>query len=94
MSSKDLPDPVLPLGYPKKEASGATGEWAVYQPEIDFHKCNNCGICIMVCPEAAITIDPEDEERTPKIDYRVCKGCFLCRHECARKALDGIYGEK
>ena len=85
---EELPNPVLPLGYPKKEASGSTGDWSTEQPAIDYHKCTNCGICIIVCPESAIVLDPADEERRPKIDYNVCKGCQLCRHECAPHAMD------
>ena len=84
----ELADPVLPIAFPKLHASGATGEWAVEQPEIDFHKCNSSGICVLVCQEGAITLDPEDENSLPTIDYTVCKGCYLCRHECSRHAMD------
>ncbi|MFW9927853.1 MAG: 4Fe-4S binding protein [Candidatus Thorarchaeota archaeon] len=84
----ELPDPILPLAYPKHRASGSTGEWAVKQPEIDYHKCNQCGVCYLVCPEGAITLDPEDINRRPIIDYTVCKGCYLCRHECGRHAME------
>lgn len=88
MMSEELPDPILPIAFPKREAIGPTGEWAVSQPKIDYHLCNSCGICILVCPEGAITLEEVDKERKPKIDYRVCKGCYLCRHECARHAME------
>ena len=51
-------------------------------------KCTKCNICVMVCPEGAITIDKEDEENFPVIDYNVCKGCNLCRHECGPTAME------
>ncbi|MHA1983500.1 MAG: 4Fe-4S binding protein [Candidatus Hodarchaeales archaeon] len=90
--SEKLPDPILPIAYPKRQASGTTGEWSVSQPEIDYHQCNGCGICVMVCPEGAITLDSEDSVRKPLIDFTVCKGCFLCRHECGRHAMDSDRG--
>lgn len=89
MSELDkLENPVLPLAFPKPQSVGATGEWAVNQPLIDYHKCTKCNICIMVCPEGAIKIDPDDEQQYPDIDYQVCKGCYVCRHECAPAAMD------
>ena len=88
MSELDkLENPVLPLAFPKPQSVGATGEWAVNQPLIDYHKCTKCNICIMVCPEGAIKIDPDDEQQYPVIDYQVCKGCYVCRHECAPAAM-------
>jgi Pyruvate/2-oxoacid:ferredoxin oxidoreductase delta subunit len=42
----------------------------------------------MVCPEGAITLDQEDEQRYPVIDYAVCKGCYVCRHECGPSAME------
>ena len=84
----ELEQPILPLAYPKRQSVGATGDWAVTQPLIDYHKCTKCNICVMVCPEGAITIDKEDEENFPVIDYNVCKGCNLCRHECGPTAME------
>ena len=86
--SDNLPNPILPIAYPKKSAMGGTGDWAVTQPEIDYHQCNGCGICVMICPEGAITLDTDDTLRKPIIDFTVCKGCYLCRHECGRNAMD------
>ena len=61
MSELDnLEIPVLPLEFPKPQSVGATGEWAVNQPLIDYHKCTKCNIWIMVCPEGAIKIVPDD----------------------------------
>lgn len=83
-----LANPVLPLAYPKAQSVGATGDWAVNQPVIDYHKCTKCNICVMVCPEGAITLDQEDEQHFPVIDYQVCKGCNVCRHECGPSAMN------
>jgi len=86
--SEKLEKPILPIAYPKKKSMGDTGDWAVKQPEIDYHKCTKCNICVLVCPEGAIKIDQDDEAQFPVIDYSVCKGCYLCRHECGPSAMN------
>jgi pyruvate ferredoxin oxidoreductase delta subunit len=68
------------MSRPKKGASGKTGSWRVFRPEVDREKCNACGLCAMFCPEAAIDEDLE-------IDLEFCKGCGICAHECPKKAI-------
>ncbi len=68
------------MSTPVEGASGKTGSWRTYRPELDRTKCNECGLCIMYCPEAAISEDRE-------VDLRYCKGCGICANECPRKAI-------
>jgi pyruvate ferredoxin oxidoreductase delta subunit len=68
------------MSRPKKGASGKTGSWRVFRPEIDKEKCNACGLCAMYCPDAAIDDKLE-------VDLEFCKGCGICAHECPKKAI-------
>jgi pyruvate ferredoxin oxidoreductase delta subunit len=68
------------MSRPKKGASGKTGSWRVFRPEVDKEKCNACGLCAMYCPDAAINEELE-------IDLEFCKGCGICAHECPKKAI-------
>jgi pyruvate ferredoxin oxidoreductase delta subunit len=70
----------LALSEPVEGASGKTGSWRTYRPEVDREKCNACGLCALYCPEAAI-----DEEQV--VDLRFCKGCGICANECPKKAI-------
>lgn len=68
------------MSRPKKGASGKTGTWRVFHPEVDREKCNACGLCASYCPDAAIGDDLE-------IDLDYCKGCGICARECPKKAI-------
>ena len=46
--SNEMKDPLLPIAFPKYKSVGETGDWAVDQPQIDYHKCTKCNICVMV----------------------------------------------
>jgi 2-oxoacid:acceptor oxidoreductase delta subunit (pyruvate/2-ketoisovalerate family) len=61
------------------------GNWRVNRPVISCDKCVACGLCMMFCPEAAITWG---EKGKPEIDYRFCKGCGICANECPQKAIE------
>jgi 2-oxoacid:acceptor oxidoreductase delta subunit (pyruvate/2-ketoisovalerate family) len=43
--------------------------------------CNGCEVCLVFCPDAAIT--RRDDGRFD-IAYEYCKGCGLCAAECPR----------
>ena len=47
-------------------------------------KCKRCFLCFLFCPEAAITLD---EQNDPNIDYEHCKGCMICYEECPPRAI-------
>jgi Pyruvate/2-oxoacid:ferredoxin oxidoreductase delta subunit len=44
-----------------------------------------CNICELICPELAITSDPETGRR--RIDPEYCKSCGLCVHYCPNQAM-------
>jgi heterodisulfide reductase subunit A len=42
--------------------------------------CSGCGICEVLCPYGAITVDRE--ERVAKVNEALCKGCGTCCAAC------------
>jgi pyruvate ferredoxin oxidoreductase gamma subunit len=61
-----------------------TGNWRQYRPVLHAELCTRCWVCFVRCPEAAISLAPDD---SPVVDYEQCKGCLLCVHECPTHAL-------
>ena len=52
--------------------------------------CVGCGICIDVCPHAAISMTVRDGRFIPFIDTDLCynnKGCHRCMDACPGKAV-------
>jgi 2-oxoacid:acceptor oxidoreductase delta subunit (pyruvate/2-ketoisovalerate family) len=45
--------------------------------------CNQCTICLMVCPDVAIF----RKDESFMIDYDYCKGCGICAVECPRSVI-------
>jgi pyruvate ferredoxin oxidoreductase gamma subunit len=73
-----------PAGVPAIFATGNsprrhTGSWRLFRPEIDRSACTRCLLCLIRCPDAAITLDARGY---PVIDYDNCKGCLICAEEC------------
>ncbi|OYT62505.1 MAG: ferredoxin [Thermofilum sp. ex4484_15] len=81
---------ITPIAKPKEGSAGLTGKWRIFKPVINYSKCNNCGLCWLYCPEAAITLDGKN---VPKIVYEYCKGCGICANECPVRAIDLIKEE-
>ena len=71
----------LAMSQPTEGAAGRTGSWRLFLPVIDAEKCNQCGLCQMYCPDAAIDQDL-------KVDLNFCKGCGICANECPKKAIE------
>ncbi len=53
--------------------------------------CIQCNVCLMVCPDVAISFVQDKNEYM--IDYDHCKGCGICAIECPRAAM-GLEEEK
>ena len=47
--------------------------------------CIRCNVCLMVCPDVAVSFKEEQGEY--RIDYDHCKGCGICAVECPRSAI-------
>jgi 2-oxoacid:acceptor oxidoreductase delta subunit (pyruvate/2-ketoisovalerate family) len=47
--------------------------------------CYTCEVCELICPDLAITRDPETHRIRIDLDY--CKGCALCAHYCPHGAI-------
>jgi len=63
-----------------------------FLPAVDDHQCTGCGHCVMVCPVAAMSLVPADDQRQPKRekakpDETTCLGCGLCVRACPSGAL-------
>ena len=87
-------DPAL-IGIALNDCSVKGGkyvaDWRVLRPVIDAEKCVSCGLCVMYCPEAAVSRRGDDK---PEIDYRFCKGCGICAYECPSKAVEMVKEER
>lgn len=58
-----------------------SGNYRILRPVIDLDHCTACGICWILCPDAAISIPgPHGEKIWINNDY--CKGCGICWREC------------
>ena len=55
---------------------------------LSLNECHGCEVCMLVCPDQAITKDPATDK--PVIDLQYCKGCGLCAHLCPRGAISMV----
>ncbi len=84
---KDIPDAVAQA---KAAASGAAslmapGVYVVepYYAMVDDSICGGCGICVLLCPYRAISI----EDKRARINEALCKGCGACASACPAGAI-------
>jgi pyruvate ferredoxin oxidoreductase delta subunit len=61
-----------------------TGSWRTSTPIWDASNCNNCLLCWIYCPEAAILVK---EAKLKGIDYFYCKGCGICAKVCPKNTI-------
>lgn len=58
--------------------------------EIDLEKCNNCGICGVVCPRYVLATEEIDGQKATRVVEErlpVCMGCGQCVAVCPREAV-------
>jgi MinD superfamily P-loop ATPase len=53
------------------------------RPEIDYNKCNGCGLCAKNCRFSAIKMI----KGKPKVNPFLCEGCGACEVVCPKKAI-------
>jgi len=53
------------------------------KPEIDYKKCNGCGVCVEKCRFGALKM----EKGKPKLNPFLCEGCGACEVICPQKAI-------
>jgi len=63
--------------------------WRIFKPVVEADKCRRCWLCVMYCPEGAVT----EGEQSAIIDLRFCKGCSICANECPAKAIEMVKEE-
>ncbi len=54
---------------------------------LSTHACQGCELCVLLCPDLAISKDPAGR---PVIDLDYCKGCGLCAAICPKGALSMV----
>ncbi len=47
--------------------------------------CIQCNVCLMVCPDVAISFKEKENQYVIDLDH--CKGCGICSVECPRSAM-------
>lgn len=89
--------PVLPLKTRQKSFAEVYKGISEEQARKEAARCFSCGnciqcnVCLMVCPDVAISFVQDKNEYL--IDYDHCKGCGICAIECPRGAM-GLEEEK
>jgi len=81
---RDIPD----LGIMGLKIIPDIGE----RKEMAFEGCIGCKKCIEECPEGALSLDEQGEERTIIIDLAQCNGvaCMRCERICSQKVFNLI----
>jgi 2-oxoacid:acceptor oxidoreductase delta subunit (pyruvate/2-ketoisovalerate family) len=89
-----IPRTDLPVLSVKKRAGAfreVHGGFSWPQAKKEAERCFSCGsciqcnVCLMVCPDVAISFKEKDNEYVVNYDY--CKGCGVCAVECPRSAI-------
>jgi dihydropyrimidine dehydrogenase (NAD+) subunit PreA len=61
-------------------------------PEFDPDRCNQCGICVRLCPYGALSLDKQSDP-VPHLDREYCCGCGWCVGQCGSQAIRCVLAE-
>jgi pyruvate ferredoxin oxidoreductase delta subunit len=78
--------PMLTSVGPGTSKVNKTGAWRTLVPVFKHDTCNDCRICVQVCPDACIT----GENSVYNADLDFCKGCGICAYECPVDDIDMV----
>ena len=67
--------------------SSPTGGGQALQLNVDDSSCSLCGVCVRVCPNAALTLDGRDDTLTLRHSRRRCVNCEVCARSCPERAI-------
>lgn len=73
----------------KNRSMASLMKWGAYslfhmdKKKCDIKKCNNCGLCIKICPQNKITL----KDNYPYWNCR-CTECFACINWCPKSAIN------
>lgn len=73
-----LPNPIFPLTI--FALRGGLWRW-LGRREVVEAQCDRCGLCVEVCPESAVRLDPFP------VFSNSCIGCWACLNRCPRSAI-------
>ena len=70
--------PVATSVEPGSSKANKTGSWRTERPIFKHDTCNDCRICVVICPDGVVF--GADNVYDADLDY--CKGCGMCATEC------------
>ncbi len=83
----DAPNLAIWLGLDpssaKRERDKTIPVIASARPEIDYKKCNACGLCVKNCRFHALSL----KNGRPRLNQFLCEGCGACEVICPQKAI-------
>jgi len=81
-----MPKPEGTVSKPGSSKAYKTGAWRIKKPVFKQVKCNDCRICVAVCPDGVIF--GANKKYWADLDY--CKGCGICVEECPLQDIELI----
>jgi pyruvate ferredoxin oxidoreductase delta subunit len=78
--------PIQSFTVPGSSKEYKTGTWRTLRPLFKHDTCNDCRICVVVCPDSCVY--GHDLKYDADMDY--CKGCGICAHECPVDDIDMV----
>ena len=78
--------PMFLTSGPGTSKANKTGAWRTLVPVFKHDTCNDCRICVIVCPDACVF--GQDDKYHAELDF--CKGCGICAYECPVDDIDMV----